>query len=233
MRLKPLWVGLYKHHSPWHCFPNAAPVTVGSYHQLKASLLCRQSILWCIGPTHLHLPHQVLGLVWTQVLMCHSSSVQVWLQKPTLRLARGIKWPSAKRPAELVHSSKRGYGWVRVVRDGTRSTGAAACPGQTPQLHRAGRQRGGWGRYDAGGMLGTMSLSPSMLDQSPSEGHSAEMLCYCLPQKESKPVRGSLVPTSPIPLSLPLFSSFALAAVLLLESWLAPSSGNYTLSSGI
>jgi len=110
-----------------------------------------------------------------------------------------------------VGSSMRGYGWVAAVRGGMRSTWARASPGQTPS---SAGQWSGWGRQGAWG--DHVSLSPSMLDQSPSKGHSAEILCCCLPKKESNCMPGSLVPTSP---SLPPSRFLALLLLQQYYSW--------------
>lgn len=153
--------------------------------------------------------------------------------KTYLGTGTGYKMAQCKEASGApVDSSTRDYGRVTAVRDGTRSTWAIASPGQIPS---SAGQWSGWGRQGVEGMLGTTSLSPSTLDQSPSEGHSAEMLCSCLPKKRVRFCTWffgtHLLPS--LPSSLPLFGSFTFAAVLLLEFWLAPSSGNYTLSSGI
>lgn len=104
--------------------------------------------------------------------------------KTYLGTGTGYKMAQCKEASGApVDSSTRDYGRVTAVRDGTRSTWAIASPGQIPS---SAGQWSGWGRQGVEGMLGTTSLSPSMLDQSPSEGHSAEMLCYCLPKKKSQ-----------------------------------------------
>lgn len=126
--------------------------------------------------------------------------------KTYLGTGMGYKMPQCKEASGApVDSSTRGYGWVTAVSDGTRSTWVVASPGQAAHLRRAGGQWGGWGRWGAEGMLGT--TCPSMLEQSASEGHSAEMLCYCLPKKKSNSAPGSLVPTSSLPPPFQLFCS--------------------------
>lgn len=147
--LKPLWVNLCQHGSPWHCFPDAAPVTVGSYHQLKLTTPCSVPEVFhsdCSNPSTPSSPGSGAGLGFSpRVPFQQRSGVAA-----KSYLGTGTGYEKCKEASgDPVGSSERGYGGVTAVRDSMRSTWAAASPGQGPSS--AGQE--------GSGVLGTMGYS--------------------------------------------------------------------------
>lgn len=190
MRLK-LWIGLCKHHSP---------VTGVSYHHLEAVAPCSVPRVFC--DALLHPIYIFLTRFWDCFGLKPLCAIPAGVRCGcTLGLARGITWPSAQSPVELLWALCEGL-WLGHSSEGWyMGYLGQSIPWADPQLCRGME----WlGRVQQA----QTSLSPSLLDQSPSDRHSAEVLCYCLP-KESKSLCLVLQYPPPPSITPSRFSSFA------------------------
>lgn len=137
VRLKPLWVRLCKH-SPCHCFPNAPPVTAGSCHQLKAT--APYSVLKLFCGALMQSSYIFLTRFWGWFGLKSLFAIPAVFRCGCKNLPQdwnGYRMTQYKEASRApVDSSVRGYGWITLVRDGTRSTWAIASLHRS-QLHRA------------------------------------------------------------------------------------------------